>query len=165
MVLKQVTAVLKIKKSAEGANHIKEQIRENRGNYRRTFRRIPKALDNPLRAVKQENGRYGFVVEIEEGGKPYYAIVEDLHSIPEYINEPGKKTPKDETGIWISLPGKVRFSLAYGEKTLKTLEFSASQFGEIENLNEPLFSKKVNTTLLLHPYNGGIEKIESVQIR
>ena len=35
-----------------------------------------KLLDNPLRAVKQENGRYGFVVEIEEGGKPYYAIVE-----------------------------------------------------------------------------------------
>lgn len=26
--------------------------------------------------MKQENGRYGFVVEIEEGGKPYYAIVE-----------------------------------------------------------------------------------------
>ena len=64
------------KKSAESANHIKEQIRENRGNVRRTFRRIPKALDNPLRAVKQENGKYGFVVEIEEGGKPYYAIVE-----------------------------------------------------------------------------------------
>ena len=76
MVLKQVTAVLKIKKSAEGANHIKEQIRENRGNYRRTFRRIPKALDNPLRAIEQENGRYCFVVEIEEGGKPNYAIVE-----------------------------------------------------------------------------------------
>ncbi len=34
------------------------------------------ALDNPLRAFKQENGRYGFIVEIEEGGKPYYAIVE-----------------------------------------------------------------------------------------
>ena len=40
------------------------------------FEKVLAALDNPLRAVKQENGRYGFVVEIEEGGKPYYAIVE-----------------------------------------------------------------------------------------
>ena len=38
--------------------------------------KVVAALENPLRAVKQENGRYGFVVEIEEGGKPYYAIIE-----------------------------------------------------------------------------------------
>ena len=38
--------------------------------------KVVAALESPLRAVKQENGRYGFVVEIEEGGKPYYAIVE-----------------------------------------------------------------------------------------
>ena len=111
------------------------------------------------------SSHFGMVDTDDLSGEPYYAIVEDLHSMPEYINEPGKKAPKDETGIWISLPGKVRFSLSNGEKALKTLEFSASQFGEIENLNDPLFSKKVKTTLLLHPYNGGIEKIESVQIK
>ncbi len=38
--------------------------------------KVVAALDNPIRAVKQGNGRYGFVVEIERGKKPYYAVVE-----------------------------------------------------------------------------------------
>ena len=81
--------------------------------------------------------------------------------MPARINEKGKKAPKDETGTWIAIPGKIRFSLADDRKAFKTIELSAAQFGEIENLTEPLFSKKVKTTVILNPYNGGIEKIES----
>ena len=34
------------------------------------------ALDNPLRAFKQENGKYGFVVQIDGKSKPMYAVIE-----------------------------------------------------------------------------------------
>ncbi len=34
------------------------------------------ALDNPLRAFKQENGKYGFVVQIDGESKPMYAVIE-----------------------------------------------------------------------------------------
>ena len=34
------------------------------------------ALDNPLRAFKQENGKYGFVVQIDGESNPMYAVIE-----------------------------------------------------------------------------------------
>lgn len=104
---------------------------------------------------------FGLVGSDDLSGEPFYAVTEDMHSMPARINETGKKAPKDETGIWIAIPGKIRFSLADDRKAFKTIELSAAQFGEIENLTEPLFSKKVKTTVILNPYNGGIEKIES----
>lgn len=108
---------------------------------------------------------YGIVDADDLSGDPYYMVVEDLKSMPERIVEHGKKAPKDETGIWIALPGKVRVSMEDMTKPLATIEFSAAQFGEVENLNEPLFSKKVETRLVLNPYNGGIESIESQPIK
>ena len=57
------------------------------------------------------------------------------------------------------------FKEAGKNSVLKSVEFSASQYGDVENLNEPLFSKKVMTRLNLNPYNGGIEKIESEPLK
>lgn len=108
---------------------------------------------------------YGLVDADDLSGDPYYMVVEDLKSMPERIVEQGKKAPKDETGIWIALPGKVRVSMEDMTKQLSAIEFSAAQFGEVENLNAPLFSKKVETRLVLNPYNGGIESIESQPIK
>lgn len=108
---------------------------------------------------------FGIVEGDDLSGEPFYAVTEDLHTMPGRITENGKKAPKDETGIWITVPGKIRFSLADKTGNLQTMEFSAAQFGEIENLTEPLFSKKVKTTVILNPYNGGIEKIESLPIK
>lgn len=108
---------------------------------------------------------YGLVDADDLSGDPYYMVVEDLKSMPERIVEQGKKAPKDETGIWIALPGKVRVSMENMTKQLSAIEFSAAQFGEVENLNAPLFSKKVETRLVLNPYNGGIESIESQPIK
>lgn len=98
-------------------------------------------------------------------GDPYYVTVKDHHSMPEQIMDYGKKAPKDETGVWIALPGKISVSIADMSGKVKTLDVSAAQFGDVENLNEPLFSKKVFTTLILNPYNGGIEKIESTPVK
>ena len=108
---------------------------------------------------------YGLLDADDLAGNPYYITVEDLHSQPEPIVEPGKKTPKDETGVWIVLPGKARITLSDAQTSLSTIETSLAQFGQVENLNEPLFGKKVFTSIILHPYNGGIDKINSEQTK
>lgn len=108
---------------------------------------------------------YGLVDKEDFSGEPYYISLEDLHTQPERIIDV-KKAPKDETGVWIVRPGKVRVTLSDTNETLtNTLEVSMAQFGEVENLNEPLFGKKVLTSIVLQPYNGGIEKIESMPVK
>lgn len=129
-----------------------------------TVRYIPEGdvKDEPLFRFSRH---YGLLASDDLAGDPYLITVDDLHSMPERINEAGKKH-KDETGIWVVLPGKVRVTLTDGKNSvLKSVEFSASQYGDVENLNEPLFSKKVMTRLNLNPYNGGIEKIESEPLK
>lgn len=108
---------------------------------------------------------FGVVDKDDLSGEPYYVSVQDLHTQPERITEQGKKAPKDETGIWIALPGKVRVTLSDMHSELKTMDASMAQFGDVENLNDPLFSKKVMTSLVLHPYNGGIDRIESTPVK
>lgn len=98
-------------------------------------------------------------------GEPYYISIADLHSQPDHIMDQGKRAPKDETGLWINLPGKIRVVLSNSEGTVDTLEVSAGQFGDVENLNEPLFTKKVLTSIVLNPFNGGIEKIDSQMMK
>lgn len=110
--------------------------------------------------------KHSGVVEADNlAGEPYYISVTDLHSMPEHIGEKGKKAPKDETGVWINLPGKIRVVLSNVEGTVKTLDVSAGQFGDVENLNEPLFTKKVMTSLVLNPFNGGIDNIDSQMVK
>ena len=67
-------AVMISKSKAEAAG--KNENRNWHGLGTDGLEKIVAALENPLRAVKQENGRYGFVVEIEEGGKPFYVAIE-----------------------------------------------------------------------------------------
>lgn len=107
----------------------------------------------------------GVVAPDNLSGEPYYVTIKDLHTAPEHIMEQGKKAPKDETGVWICLPGKIHMDLSTMNETIKSISFGAAQFGEIENLNEPLFSKKVMTKIVLNQYNGGIEKIESNPVK
>lgn len=107
----------------------------------------------------------GVVAADNLSGEPYYVTIKDTHTIPERITEVGKKAPKDETGLWVCLPGKIRMTLATIREEVESIDFSAAQFGEVENLNEPLFSKKVNTSIVMHPYNGAINKIDSVPVK
>lgn len=124
----------------------------------------------PMKEVNREvwfrfSKHYGLVDADDLSGEPYYISVEDLHQMPQPITEPQKKAPKDETGVWINLPGRVRFTLKDSNQQSMLMEYSAGQFGEVENLNEPLFSKKVQTRLVLNEMNGGIEMIDSAPIK
>ena len=67
-------AVMISKSKAEAAG--KNENRNWHGLGTDGLEKVVAALENPLRAVKQENGRYGFVVKIEEGGKPFYVAIE-----------------------------------------------------------------------------------------
>lgn len=125
---------------------------------------VPRAnmKDHVLFRFSKING----VVEVDDlSGEAYYVTVDDLHSMPEGINDSSKKAPKDETGVWVVLPGKIHISIKNLTTELASMDVSAAQFGTVENLNEPLFTKKVLTSLILNPYNGGIDKIESNPIK
>lgn len=108
---------------------------------------------------------FGFVASDDLSGEAYTMTVADLHSMPDHIGEPGRKAPKDETGVWIVLPGKIHVALASPAAECAALDISAAQYGEVENMGEPLFSKKVETRLVLNPYNGGIESIDSTPVK
>lgn len=125
----------------------------------------------PRKGVEQDvlfrfSKHYGLVEADDLSGEPYIIKVEDLKSAPEPIVEPGKKPAKDETGIWINLPGRVHVSVLDNDcRVWQQIDFAAGQYGNVENLNDPLFTKKVLTRLVLNPYNGGIETIDSAPIK
>ncbi len=95
-------------------------------------------------------------------GNPYFISVEDKH-ITAQIQETllNTKKQKDNVGLFVNVPGKIKVSLYDGEKEWTAYELYAAQFGRTEALSEELFSKKMFTNLVLNPVTGSIESIES----
>lgn len=99
-------------------------------------------------------------------GSPYYIKVEDLHTMPvlEGGVDDGKKD-KDNVGIYVNLPGKIRATVYSGDNVMGAFELYAGQFGKTESLSGELFSKKYTTSLVLNPVTGSIEKIQTESIK
>lgn len=104
----------------------------------------------------------GMVSADDLSGSPYYIKVEDLKqnaSIQEgYLNQ---KAVKDNSGIYVNIPGKVKASLFNGNSLLSAYEFYAGQFGQSVMLNDALFGKKFHTALVLNPVTGCAETLNS----
>lgn len=101
------------------------------------------------------------------GGKPYYITIEDLHISPELqtsIDE-SKFSQKDDAGVHICLPGKIRITLHKAERLWTSQELYAAQFGHTEPLNGNLFGKKFTTQLLVNPITGNVESIQTEVIK
>ncbi|HCD77785.1 MAG TPA: DUF4831 domain-containing protein [Prevotella sp.] len=99
------------------------------------------------------------------GGSPYYIKVEDLHSMPTLnVSDDGKKD-KDNVGIYVNLPGKIRVTIYNDEHTLGSFELYAAQFGKTESISGEMFSKKYTTSIVLNPVTGSAEKIETEAIK
>lgn len=100
------------------------------------------------------------------GGSPYYIKVEDLHSMPTLNGngDDGKKD-KDNVGVYVNLPGKIRASVFNGNNLMGAFELYAAQFGKTESLSGELFSKKYTTSIVLNPVTGSIEKIQTEAIK
>ena len=95
-------------------------------------------------------------------GVPYYLIIEDQNQVPDQMAGPEEnKKAKEDFGLNVNIPDKIRVQLTCQGETLKTYEVLASQFGKTENLSADLFGKKLTSKLILNPLTGGIESIQN----
>ena len=103
----------------------------------------------------------GLVDDDDLGGAPYYIEVEDLKVIPELeTSAPNEKRSKDDPGIIVNMPGKIKVTLMEGNQPMKVFELYAAQYGRLESLSSNLFGKKFTTHLQLNPVTGNVESME-----
>lgn len=94
------------------------------------------------------------------GGEPYYISVEDKHVTPSIQEELlNKKKVKDNGGLYVNLPGKIKVTLHKDGEQWAAYELYAAQFGHTEMLDEKLFEKKLFTSVVLNPVTGCLENI------
>lgn len=117
--------------------------------------------DQVLFRLSQRNG----LVDADDlSGEPFYLTVEDLKTVPAPL-ETGKKKKKSEEGIYVNVPGRIRITVSQASEPLFDKELTAGQFGNVELLGEELFNRKFITRIVLNPTHGGVEKIESEQLK
>ena len=107
--------------------------------------------------------RLGVVEKDNLAGVPYYIYIENLKTVPPADNTNPKKKAKQESGIYVNIPGKLRSIISDATQQLVTDDFSAGQFGNVELLSGALFNKKYTTHLRLHPLSGAVEKLDAEQ--
>lgn len=125
----------------------------------------------PTREVEKQllfrfSKHFGLTDADDLSGRPYYIKIDDLHSSPTLdggIADPKKE--KDNIGIYVALPGKIRATVFCQEQTLGVFELYAPQFGTIEPLSGELFGKKFTSHLVLNPLTGSIDSIETETIK
>lgn len=114
---------------------------------------------------------YGLVGADDLSGEPYYATVTDLHTAArqQLTEDEKKKEDKNDIGLRVSRPSKIRVTLAKGQtangKPLAQTEFNAAQFGFVESLSGELFGKKQSSQLLLNPMTGSVQQIKAIELK
>lgn len=104
--------------------------------------------------------KLGLVDADDLAGSPYYIVVEDLKIIPVIKTAvDGEKRPKDDPGITINMPGKIKTTIIDDNEPVKSFELYAAQYGSLESLSSNLFGKKMVTKLVLNPINGNVESL------
>lgn len=100
------------------------------------------------------------------GGSPYYISVEDLKITPSIQDYAVSQKPaKDNGGIYVNLPGKIKVTLHRGSEQWAAYELYAAQFGRVEMLNDDLFGKKIYTSVVLNPVTGNMDSMKSEPVR
>lgn len=110
--------------------------------------------------------KFGLTDADDLAGKPYYIEVEDLHVMPSIKTTiDDVKKDKEDSGICVNLPGKIRATLYKGADVWAAYELYAAQYGTVEALNSNMFSKKFTTSLILNPVTGNAESINTEMIK
>lgn len=121
----------------------------------------------PTKEVKHQllfrfSKRFGLTDSDDLSGTPYYICVTDEHVIAgANENTLEQKKSKDDIGLNVNLPGKIKVALYEQEKLRADFELYAAQFGRVENLSGELFGKKQTTRIILNPTTGSIESIQT----
>lgn len=98
---------------------------------------------------------FGMVDADDLSGEPYYISVSDLHQTPEDTRtEKEKQKQKDETGLFVNVPGRAHITVFKNEKPVLESDLSYPQFGRTDNLSVALFSKKVETSYKVSTITG-----------
>ncbi len=104
----------------------------------------------------------GLVDADDMAGTPYYIKVDDLKTVSQLRTvADGEKRSKDDVGVVINMPGKIKITVYEGTHTLASFEAYAAQYGNLESLSSTLFSKKTTTHVQLNPVTGLVESIET----
>jgi hypothetical protein len=106
--------------------------------------------------------KLGLVDDDDLAGVPYYIMIADLHAIP-MADPDEKKKQKQEEGVYVNVPGKMKTSIYNADGVIVTNEFPAAQFGNVEILSGALFNKRYTTRLWLNPVTGAIDRLEAEQ--
>lgn len=118
----------------------------------------------PTKEVKREvlfrfSKHYGLTDKDDLGGAPYYISVEDQRIMPTLTTTVERGKTKDNPGVYVNLPGKVKLLLYQDTQLRLSQELYMAQFGKTEPLGGELFSKKMLTRMVLNPVTGNLESI------
>lgn len=107
--------------------------------------------------------KFGITDNDDLSGIPYYISVTDEHVIPplKEAMDDKKKKDKEDIGLYVNQPGKIKVQLYREEKPEESFEPYAAQFGRVESLSAELFGKKMTTHIVLNPVNGNVESIKT----
>ena len=124
----------------------------------------------PMKPVEREilfrfSRHYGMADKDDLGGIPYYISVEDLHSIPAMQASIDRGKVKDNAGVYVNLPGKVKVSVAQENNMRAVIELYMAQFGKTEPLSGELFGKKQLTQIVFSPVTGAIESVKTESVK
>lgn len=108
---------------------------------------------------------FGLVDADDLSGAPYYITVTDLHKTPEDTRtEKEKQKDKDETGLFVNVPGRAHITISKEEKPWKEYDTTMAQFGRTENVSALLFGKKVKTSYEVNPVSGAMVNLKSEEV-
>ncbi len=105
--------------------------------------------------------KLGLVDKDDLAGAPFYISIADLHSMPTNAAVSDEKRSKDDANIYVTMPGKISFTLHRSEQELMTQELYAGQFGKTAPLDNEFFGRKLFTTLVYDPVTGSVEDIKT----
>ena len=93
-------------------------------------------------------------------GQPLMVHVQDLHQVATLQQPVDAKKSKEDIGVYVNLPGKVKLLLYDGNVLLTQLETPAAQFGRTEAISSELFGKKFTTHIRYDAATGSAIQFE-----
>lgn len=121
----------------------------------------------PTKEVQKEllfrfSRHLGMVDKDDLSGVPYYISIADEHIIPKIEGAVNNdKKSKEDIGLYVNLPGKIKITLYREERIDKQFETYAAQFGRVEGISGTLFGRKFTTHIVLNPINGNVESMNT----
>ena len=105
--------------------------------------------------------KLGLVDKDDLAGEPYYIRVANMRTVP--MPNADEKKKKQEPGLYINVPGKMKVTLYDAVEPIHVEELPAGQFGNIELLSGALFNKRYATHIWMNPISGAVDRLEAEQ--